>query len=492
MSRRICMVICRLLLFLARCPSLQQWLHFTGLIPPTHPSQICPPSPSLSFNAHPDASLQVLHLTEERLPPHAWAASRRSGRLFSPRRCGVLSLSTMAASSSVPAEDRRWIVLTMVCLVLALGLPSLLLRAYVKLQVRKLITADDWIMLLAVVSPFLHLLRPACLWSQDLSSKARASVLSMLMCHAALCVRIGAAARSRYRTHEFSTAGLTSFQLLWIGYIVCQVAACANGLGGHRTDLPKDSYYYLVGTAHNGDVVEALRVSLFVTVHVSARLTCSQFWYVCTLLHVLAAAAIRLSVGVSIALVATSAARRWIIIIDLAVSTSTSIAFLFLLAFQCSPAPAFWARNRADAQRSCHTPTTTTFWFAFAALSAFADAILGSFTLPTLLDRHSTWRKRSAVAALAFFAAACVALSSPDAPIADRSPAPSPPPPSKSPKSPPSPTSRTSPSPPPTSPASPCSRPRSASSPRTSPRWARGSRSWGGTCRRKRPPVRRA
>ncbi|KAK7711117.1 hypothetical protein SLS57_008207 [Botryosphaeria dothidea] len=255
----------------------------------------------------------------------------------------------MAASSSVPAEDRRWIVLTMVCLVLALGLPSLLLRAYVKLQVRKLITADDWIMLLAA--------------------------------------------------------------LLWIGYIVCQVAACANGLGGHRTDLPKDSYYYLVGTAHNGDVVEALRVSLFVTVHVSARLTCSQFWYVCTLLHVLAAAAIRLSVGVSIALVATSAARRWIIIIDLAVSTSTSIAFLFLLAFQCSPAPAFWARNRADAQRSCHTPTTTTFWFAFAALSAFADAILGSFTLPTLLDRHSTWRKRSAVAALAFFAAAALATS---------------------------------------------------------------------------------
>lgn len=230
------------------------------------------------------------------------------------------------------------------------------------------------------------------------------------------------AARSRYRTHEFSTAGLTSCQLLWIGYIVCQVAACANGLGGHRTDLPKDSYYYLVGTAHNGDVVEALRVGLLVTVYISARLTCSQFWYICTLLHVLTAAAARLSVGVSIALVATSAARRWIITIDLAVSTSASIALLFLLAFQCSPAPAFWARNRADAQRSCHTPTTTTSWFAFAALSAVADAILGSFTLPTLLDRHSTWRKRSAVGVLAFFAAACVAPSSPTHPsLTDRS-----------------------------------------------------------------------
>lgn len=84
MSRRMSMVIWRLLLFLARCPSLQQWLHFTGLIPPTHPSQICPPSPSLSLNAHPDASLQVLHLTEERLPPHAWAASRRSGPSLQP------------------------------------------------------------------------------------------------------------------------------------------------------------------------------------------------------------------------------------------------------------------------------------------------------------------------------------------------------------------------------------------------------------------------
>lgn len=186
--------------------------------------------------------------------------------------------------------------------------------------------------------------------------------------------------------------------------------------------MPKDSYYYLVGTAHNGDVVEALRVGLLVTVYISARLTCSQFWYICTLLHVLTAAAARLSVGVSIALVATSAARRWIITIDLAVSTSASIALLFLLAFQCSPAPAFWARNRADAQRSCHTPTTTTSWFAFAALSAVADAILGSFTLPTLLDRHSTWRKRSAVGVLAFFAAACVAPSSPTHPsLTDRS-----------------------------------------------------------------------
>lgn len=46
-------------------------------------------------------------------------------------------------------------MLTMVCLVLALGLPSLALRGYVKLQVRKVIAVDDWIMLLASVStPF--------------------------------------------------------------------------------------------------------------------------------------------------------------------------------------------------------------------------------------------------------------------------------------------------------------------------------------------------
>lgn len=56
------------------------------------------------------------------------------------------------ASSSTADEDRRWIVLTMVCLALTLGLSSLALRGYVKLRVRKVVTADDWIMLIAGVS----------------------------------------------------------------------------------------------------------------------------------------------------------------------------------------------------------------------------------------------------------------------------------------------------------------------------------------------------
>ncbi|KAH7053403.1 hypothetical protein B0J12DRAFT_55231 [Macrophomina phaseolina] len=231
----------------------------------------------------------------------------------------------MAAASSTAAEDRRWIVLTMVCLVLALGLPSLALRGYVKLQVRKVITVDDWIMLLASV--------------------------------------------------------------LWVGYIVCQIAACANGLGAHTADLREDSYYYLVGTAHNGDVVEALR-----------------FWYACTLGHVLAAAVIRISIGLSIAHYSPSTIRRWIVIVDLVLSSLASVIFSFLLVFQCSPITDFWSRNRADSEENCDVHPITNAWFAFCAVSATSDSVLSGFPIAACLKAGISWRKRAALGVLIVFA----------------------------------------------------------------------------------------
>lgn len=80
------------------------------------------------------------------------------------------------ASSSTADEDGRWVVLTMVCLVLALGLSSLALRAYVKLQVRKSIAVDDWIMLIAGVSIYLNL-------SSSISHELCSDILSLHIKH---------------------------------------------------------------------------------------------------------------------------------------------------------------------------------------------------------------------------------------------------------------------------------------------------------------------
>ncbi|KAL1617657.1 hypothetical protein SLS54_007661 [Diplodia seriata] len=236
----------------------------------------------------------------------------------------------MASTST--NEDRRWVVLTMVCLALALGLSSFALRAYVKLRVRKSIAADDWTVLIAGV--------------------------------------------------------------LWVGYIAFQIASCANGFGGHTADLHKDSYYYVVGTAHNGDVVEALR-----------------FWFVSTLLHIATTAAVRISAGLTIIAQPrfTSKPRRWTIILDLTITTLASVAFSVLLALQCTPLSAYWSRNRADASSpSCHFSTTVVQpgWYGFTALSLAANLVLAFFVLIPMLQAAISWRKRTSLAVLNVFSVA--------------------------------------------------------------------------------------
>ncbi|KAB2580343.1 hypothetical protein DBV05_g1164 [Lasiodiplodia theobromae] len=241
------------------------------------------------------------------------------------------------ASSSTADEDRRWIVLTMVCLALTLGLSSLALRGYVKLRVRKMVTADDWIMLIA--------------------------------------------------------------GLLWLGYMASQIAACANGFGAHTADLRQNSYYYVVGTAHNGDVVEALR-----------------FWFVSTLLHIGTTAVVRLSASLTVLGQPhpRSTFRRWTVILNLAIVTLASIAFAVLLALQCTPLSAYWSRNRAEASSpSCHFATTVVQpgWYGFAALSLVANLVLAFFALTPVLQAGLSWRKRAPGAVLNLFSVTSVVMS---------------------------------------------------------------------------------
>lgn len=115
-------------------------------------------------------------------------------------------------------EDRRWLVLTFVCLVLSVDLPMILFHTYVKLKFEKRVSADDLVIALADVSGPAHL---------------HGHVVLMR---------------------------LTRPQLLWIGYIICQVAACMNGFGAHAADLSKEFHYINSSSARNGDLVEALRV----------------------------------------------------------------------------------------------------------------------------------------------------------------------------------------------------------------------------------------
>lgn len=114
-------------------------------------------------------------------------------------------------------EDRRWLVLTLVCLVLSVDLPIILFHAYVKVKIEKRVSADDLVIALADVS---------------------------------------------YSAYLHSCAMLMYLQLLWIGYIVCQVAACMNGFGAHAADLSKEFHYINSTPARNGDLIEALRVRL--------------------------------------------------------------------------------------------------------------------------------------------------------------------------------------------------------------------------------------
>lgn len=78
-------------------------------------------------------------------------------------------------------------------------------------------------------------------------------------CRATPCVPLYLAWTRLLNLLDKRNALLTTLQVLWAGYIASQIASCANGFGAHTADLHKDSYYYVVGTAHNGDVVEALR-----------------------------------------------------------------------------------------------------------------------------------------------------------------------------------------------------------------------------------------
>lgn len=223
-------------------------------------------------------------------------------------------------------------MLTIVCLVLALGLPAFAVRGYVKLRVRKIISADDWIMLAAAV--------------------------------------------------------------LWFGYVACQVAACANGFGAHTADLPEDAYYYLVGTSHNGDVVEALR-----------------FWYTCTLFHVFTTCFVLLSAGLTVAQHITSTPLRRLIAAALALCALISIAHFFLLTFQCTPPSAFWSRNRTDTSQHCSSTCTTIAWRAFTATTTAITLLLSAFPATALLSPGTPWRKRAAIAIPTTFAFAAATTS---------------------------------------------------------------------------------
>ncbi|KAF4537203.1 Fmn-dependent dehydrogenase family protein [Lasiodiplodia theobromae] len=203
-------------------------------------------------------------------------------------------------------EDRRWLVLTFVCLVLSVDLPMILFHTYVKLKFEKRVSADDLVIALA--------------------------------------------------------------DLLWIGYIICQVAACMNGFGAHAADLSKEFHYINSSSARNGDLAEALR-----------------FWYLTTLFHVLSSAAARICIGLASMSRKAFPSRRRLVTINLIISTSTSILFFFLLLFQCTPISAYWSRDRAAAHASCYTAQLAVPWYVFLGVSMAADGVLMSFAVASAM-----------------------------------------------------------------------------------------------------------
>ncbi|KAK8198212.1 hypothetical protein IWZ00DRAFT_136966 [Phyllosticta capitalensis] len=94
-------------------------------------------------------------------------------------------------------EDKRWILLAMVCFCLSLTIPTFGIRIYVRVFIRKIFTVDDWMMVIT--------------------------------------------------------------SILYFGFISCIAVASCNGLGGHTANLKTELNYGYFGKAHDGDVVVALQ-----------------------------------------------------------------------------------------------------------------------------------------------------------------------------------------------------------------------------------------
>ncbi|KAK7509591.1 uncharacterized protein IWZ02DRAFT_153061 [Phyllosticta citriasiana] len=228
------------------------------------------------------------------------------------------------------SEDRRWILLLIVCFVLSLTIPTFGIRIYVRVFVRKMFTIDDWMMVIT--------------------------------------------------------------SILYAGFISCVTVAACDGLGAHTAKLRKTLTYGVFGTAHQGDVVVAL-----------------QFFYLSTLLYVLAFLFLRISIAFYLARKIDFFSYRPVVMITLAISTIASFAFFFGLLFQCSPITDYWSRVRSNFPGACSQSLMTSLWYAFLGVSLAADLILAAFAVAAMCEREIRWSKRLMLVPVNLFALLSIA-----------------------------------------------------------------------------------
>ncbi|KAK7542100.1 uncharacterized protein J3D65DRAFT_200590 [Phyllosticta citribraziliensis] len=180
--------------------------------------------------------------------------------------------------------------------------------------------------------------------------------------------------------------------ILHAGFISCMTVAACNGLGAHTANLKAVLRYGVLGTAHQGDVVVAL-----------------QFFYLSTLLYVLAFLFLRISIAFYLARKVDFYSYRPLVMITLAISTIASFAFFFSLLFQCSPITDYWSRVRSNFPGACSQGLMTSLWYAFLGVSLAADLILSAFAVAAMCERDMRWSRRLMLVPVNVFAALSIA-----------------------------------------------------------------------------------
>jgi len=138
-------------------------------------------------------------------------------------------------------------------------------------------------------------------------------------------------------------------QILFTGYLICQIGGVTYGTGRHLSDL----------TYANAE-------------------TALKFWYFCEVWYSVAGAMVRISICLSLRRVTVKPIHLWIIYGLIIWSIALGLSTLLVIIFQCRPTSDWWDLN-PEHKRCIASHVLTSLTYASSALNVACDWTLGIF-----------------------------------------------------------------------------------------------------------------